>query len=93
MLTGKSGDTSIGLSTFEGNLWHISLHSTGLKGSKIKVTTLDILIGKQVGVIELNSDEIISLKSILFVGKVVPLLVWTDKDFKVLRIKIGRAHV
>lgn len=84
-----SGDIPFGLSSSENSLWYISLHAALLKGSKIKVTTLDLSTGKQAGIISLSSDnEAISSDMILHIGKVVPLLVWVDRAFKALKINV-----
>lgn len=84
-----SGDLPFGLSSSGNTLWYISLHSTNLKGYKIRVTTLDPSTGKQTGIIALNSDnEVISQDSILHIGEAVPLLVWADKAFKTLKINV-----
>ena len=96
-LTGYSGDTPFGLSSSTKSLYYISLHSALLKGYKTKVTELDQSTGKQTGQDTLNSDsEVTSENSILFNGanSATPLLVWTDKAFKALKINvIGTKHV
>ena len=96
-LTGYSGDTPFGLSSSTKSSYYISLHSALLKGYKIKVTELDTLTGKQTNQNTLGSDsEVTSTDSILFTGtkSAAPLLVWTDKTFKVLKTNIiGTKHV
>ncbi len=92
-----SGDTPFSLSSSTKSLYYISLHSALLKGYKIKVTELDSSTGKQTSQNTLGSDsEVTSEDSILFTGtkSATPLLVWTDKTFKVLKTNvIGTKHV
>ena len=90
-LNGDSGDISFGFSSTEGRLFYISLHSALLKGFKIKVMALDPSTGVQTDLTTLSSEnEIISPDSVLFVGTndVLPLIIWTDKAFKTLKINV-----
>ncbi len=93
----NSGDIPYGLSSFNGKFYYISLHRAILKGYKIKVTALDPITGAQSGVTNLSSDnEVTSPDSVLFVGtnSVVPLIIWTDKGFKTLKVNvIGKKYV
>lgn len=91
----RSGDIAVGLSTSNSRLWYISLHSALLKGSQIKVTALDPSTGKQTGLTRLSSDtELTTQDMILYIGNAIPLLIWTDKALKVLKINIiGTKHV
>lgn len=90
-LKGDSGDVSFGLSSAKGRLYYISLHSALLKGFKIKVMALDPSTGVQADLISLSSDnEIASPDSILYIGAndVMPLIIWSDKAFKTLKINV-----
>lgn len=92
-----SGDTPLGLSSSKENIFYISLHSALLKGHKIKVAALDAVTGAPAGVTTLSSDgEVTSSELVLFVGtnSVVPLIIWTDKGFRTLKVNvIGKKHV
>lgn len=96
-LTACSGDKSFSIASSSGNCFAISLHSALLKGYKIKVTALDVVTGKQGIQHTLSSEgEVISEDSILFVGSKAasPLLIWTDKAFKVIKVNIvGTKHI
>lgn len=96
-LTKYSGDAPFGLSSSTKSLYYISLHSALLKGYKIKVTELSPLTGKQATQHTLSSDsDVTSENLILFTGanSASPLLIWTDKVFKTLKINvIGTKHV
>ena len=74
------------------SLFYLSLHSALLKGSKIKITELDLSTGRQIGQPNLLSSEsdITSEESILTVGanSGVPFLIWTDKGLKTLKINV-----
>ena len=76
----------------QNRVFTISLHSTLLKGFKIKVTELAASDGKPVGQsISLNSDgDLASEASILHVGanSGIPFLVWTDNALKTLKVNI-----
>ena len=95
--TDDSGDKSYGVSTSGDKVYAVSLHSALLKGFKIKVTTLDVATGKEESQHTLSSEnEITSEDSILFVGanSASPLLVWTDKAFKTLKVNVlGTKHI
>lgn len=94
---GDSGDIPFGLSASHSSIYYISLHSALLKGYKIKVTAMDPLTGASSGHTVLSSDsEVTSADRILFVGTnhVMPLIIWTDKSFKSLKLNvIGKKHV
>lgn len=68
-----------------------------MKGYKITVTALDPISGRRTGQNTLSSDiEVSRPESILFVGanSASPLIVWTDKAHKVLKVNvIGSKHV
>lgn len=93
----SSGDVPYQVSTSASSIYYISLHSALLRGYKIAVTSLDPVTGRQTGQNILSSEsEVFSPDSILFVGanSASPLIVWTDKAHKVLRINIiGSKHV
>ncbi|SLM34812.1 Quinonprotein alcohol dehydrogenase-like superfamily [Lasallia pustulata] len=92
----ESGDIPFAVASSPTSVYYISLHSALLKGFKVKVTELDPVTGKETGQNTLSSDSDVSSEdSILFVGanSAAPLLVWTDKAFKVLKINnIGSKH-
>ncbi|MCJ1462207.1 hypothetical protein MMC07_000807 [Pseudocyphellaria aurata] len=96
-LKDDSGDTPLGLSFSKGIFHYISLRPTLLNGYKIRIAALDPLTGVQSVITTLSSDhEVTSLDSILFIGNnhVSPLIVWTDKDFKTVKVNvIGKKHV
>ena len=79
------------------NVYTISLHMALLKGYKIKVTEFNKGTGRQGSQHTLSSDgEVTSEDSILFLGSKThsPLLVWTDKAFKVFKVNIlGSKHI
>ncbi|KAI9731786.1 MAG: hypothetical protein M1834_004575 [Cirrosporium novae-zelandiae] len=87
----ESGDIPFQVSTSAAAIYCISLQSALLKGYKIKVTSLDILTGKQKDQYILSSDsEVTSPDSILFVGanSASPLIVWTDKAYRTLKVNV-----
>ena len=73
-------------------IFYISLHSTLLKGFKIKVTELSAVAGNSIDQsLSLASDsETASEESILHVGANdgIPFLIWVDKGLKNLRMNI-----
>lgn len=87
-----SGDTPFQLSTSPTVVYYISLHSPLLgAGSKLRVTSLSPVTGKKLDSYTLNSDsEIQAQSNILFAGAntAAPLLAWTDKANKVLKVNI-----
>lgn len=97
MLTSNSGDVPVGVASSPSSIYYISLHSALLKGFKIKVIALDPVTGKETGQNTLSSDsDVFSEDSVLFVGanSAAPLLVWTDKTFKALKMNIiGSKHI
>ena len=92
-----SGDIPYGVSASTGQVYYISLHSALLKGYKIKVTSLDVASGKQIGQNTLSAEsEVSSQEQILYLGAntVAPIVVWTDKAFKALKVNVlGSKHV
>ena len=93
----SSGDQAFGLSSTPEYIYTISLYSALLKGYKIKVTAFDIITGKQESQHTLSSDGEVTLEdAILYVGAKTasPLLIWTDKSFKTLKVNIiGTKHI
>lgn len=92
-----SGDAPYQVSASATNVFYISLHSTMLNGLKLKVTLLDPLTGRKVDQYSLGSEsELSTTETIIFVGanSACPLLAWTDKAHKTLKINIiGNKHV
>lgn len=89
-LTGSSGDVPFQVSSSPTTVFYISLHSPMLGGwTKLKVTSLSPITGKQIDQYTVNS-EIQSQEDILFAGanSAAPLLAWTDKSNKVLKVNI-----
>lgn len=93
----ESGDKPYGVSALGNKVYAIFLHSALLKGFRIKVIAFDGTTGKEESQHTLSSEsEVASKGSILFVGahSSSPLLVWTDKAFKILKVNIlGTKHV
>jgi hypothetical protein len=90
-LTYDSGDTPFQVSTSPTTIYYISLHTSMLGGSKLKVTSLSPITGKKIDQYTLSSDaEITTRDHILFAGAntAAPLLAWTDKANKVLKVNI-----
>ncbi|CAN9349006.1 unnamed protein product [Alternaria alternata] len=86
-----SGDTPFQVSTSPTTIYYIALHTPLLGGSKLRVTSLNPITGKKLDQYTLNSDtEISSRDRILFAGAntAAPLLAWTDKANKVLKVNI-----
>ncbi|KAJ5573708.1 uncharacterized protein N7459_008135 [Penicillium hispanicum] len=86
-----SGDIPFQVSSSPTEIFYISLQSALLKGSKIKVTSLDPVTGRQIRQQVLNSEsDITSPESVLFVGAntASPLIVWADKSQKTLKINV-----
>ncbi|KAI4917081.1 hypothetical protein J4E90_003587 [Alternaria incomplexa] len=86
-----SGDTPFQVSTSPTTIYYIALHAPLLGGSKLRVTSLNPITGKKLDQYTLNSDtEISSRDRILFAGAntAAPLLAWTDKANKVLKVNI-----
>ena len=92
-----SGDIPFQLSSSSTEIFYISLQSALLKGSKIEVTTLDSLNGRQKYQQTLNSEnDVTGPESIVFVGanSAAPIIVWTDKARKALKVNtIGTKQV
>ncbi|GME28890.1 Quinonprotein alcohol dehydrogenase-like protein [Neofusicoccum parvum] len=87
----NSGDVPFQISTSATAVYSISLHSTMLGGLKIKVTALNPLSGQKVDQYTLSSEsEVSTADDILFVGAntASPLLAWTDKSYKSLKVNI-----
>ncbi|KAF1957881.1 DUF1620-domain-containing protein [Byssothecium circinans] len=87
-----SGDVPFQVSSSPTTVYYISLHSPLLGGgSKLRVTSLSPITGKKLDSYTLNSEgEIASKDNILFAGAntAAPLLAWTDKAKKVLKVNI-----
>ncbi len=92
VLTVYSGDAPYALVPSEDRIYYLSFHSVLLKGFKIKMTELNASSGMQIGQPTLLSSdgEVTSEDLILHVGATsgVPILVWTDKAFKTLKINV-----
>ena len=85
----ESGDASFGISTALDKIYLVSLYSALLKGSKVKVTTLDSKDGAAKSTVTLSSEnEIQSPEAIklLQVHPSNPLIAWSDKDSKVVKV-------
>ncbi|KAL0258185.1 hypothetical protein SLS55_007357 [Diplodia seriata] len=93
----NSGDAPFQISTSATAIYSISLHSTMLGGLKLKVTSIDPVTGHKLDQYTLSSDnDIATTDDILFVGAntASPLLAWTDKTFKSLKVNtIGSKSV
>ncbi|KAF2032111.1 DUF1620-domain-containing protein [Setomelanomma holmii] len=86
-----SGDAPFQVSTSPTTVYYLSIHSPMLGGSKLKVTYLSPITGKKIDQVTLSSDAEITARShILFAGAntAAPLLAWTDKANKVLKVNI-----
>lgn len=86
-----SGDVPFQVSSSPTEVFYISLQSGMLKGSKIKVTALDLLSGRQTNQVILNSEsDITGPESVLFVGAntASPLIAWADKAQKSLKVNV-----
>jgi hypothetical protein len=90
-LTSDSGDEPHKLSAAGSTVHLISLHGAMLGGIKIKVTDIDALSGQKTDQHLLSSDsEVTSVDNVVFVGagSASPIVAWTDKAFKILKINI-----
>ncbi|KAJ4317259.1 hypothetical protein N0V94_005024 [Neodidymelliopsis sp. IMI 364377] len=87
-----SSDMPFQVSTSPTTIYYIALHSSMIgAGSKLKVTSLSPITGKKLDQYTLSSDtEIASRDHIIFAGAntAAPVLAWTDKSNKVLKINI-----
>ncbi|PVH97521.1 DUF1620-domain-containing protein [Periconia macrospinosa] len=87
-----SGDIPFQISTSPTTIYYISLHSPLLGGgSKLRVSSLSPITGKKIDSYQLSSEaEIHTKDNILFAGAntATPLLAWTDKAHKVLKVNI-----
>jgi hypothetical protein len=86
-----SGDVPHKLSAAGSTVHLVSLHGAILGGLKIKVTDIDALSGQKTEQHLLSSDnEVASPDNVLFVGagSASPIVAWTDKAFKVLKINV-----
>ncbi|PLB35782.1 uncharacterized protein BDW47DRAFT_59237 [Aspergillus candidus] len=87
----ESGETPFQVSSSSTEVFYISLQSGLLKGTKVKVTSLDPVTGRQTRQVTLNSESDVSgPESILFVGAntASPLIVWADKSQKTLKVNV-----
>ncbi|KAF2272386.1 DUF1620-domain-containing protein [Westerdykella ornata] len=85
-----SGDTPFQVSSSPTTIFYISLHTPMLGGwTKLRITSLSPITGKMTDHYTLNS-EISSREDMVFAGAntAAPLLAWTDKTNKVLRVNI-----
>ncbi|KKK13264.1 hypothetical protein AOCH_005561 [Aspergillus ochraceoroseus] len=86
----ESGDTPFQLSSSSTDVFYISLQSVS-KGYKIKVTSLDLLTGRQTQSQILNSESDVSgPESVIFVGAntASPLIAWVDKSYNTLKVNV-----
>ncbi|KAF2733784.1 DUF1620-domain-containing protein [Polyplosphaeria fusca] len=86
-----SGDTPLQISTSPTTVYYIALHTQLLGGAKLRVTSLSPITGKKIDQYTLSSEgEIQAPEHVLFAGAntAAPLLAWTDKSNKVLKINI-----
>ncbi|KAL1604886.1 hypothetical protein SLS60_004426 [Paraconiothyrium brasiliense] len=87
-----SGDTPFQVSSSPTTIYYISLHSPLLGGgSKLRVTSLSPITGKKLDSYTLSSDgEVYTKENILYAGAntAAPILAWTDKAHKVLKVNI-----
>jgi len=86
-----SGDTPFQVSTSPTTIYYISLHSSMLGGSKLRVTSLSPVTGQKLDQYTLSSDtEISASNNILFAGAntAAPLIAWTDRENRALNINI-----
>lgn len=92
-----SGDVPFQVSSSPTEVFLVSLQSALLKGSKIKVTSLDSVTGRQTAQHVLSTEnEVTGPEAVLFVGAntAAPLIAWTDKSQKTLKVNvIGTKHV
>lgn len=91
MLYTSSGDVPFQVSSSPTEVFYVTLQSALLKGYKIKATSLDSITGKQTYQQTLNSEnDVTGPDSIVFVGAntAAPLIVWTDKAQKVLKVNV-----
>ncbi|KAJ5184021.1 hypothetical protein N7492_001637 [Penicillium capsulatum] len=86
-----SGDIPFQVSSSPTEVFLISLQSALLKGTKIKVTSLDSVTGRQTAQHTLSTEnEVSGPDAVLFVGSnaAAPLIVWTDKSQKTLKVNV-----
>ncbi|KAF2433524.1 DUF1620-domain-containing protein [Tothia fuscella] len=86
-----SGDVPYKLASVGSTVYLVSLHSTLLGGLKIRITDIDAITGQKMDSHLLSSDgDVTSPENIVFVGmsSAAPILAWTDKTFKALKINI-----
>ena len=90
-LRSSSGEIPIALTSSTTSIFYISLTSSLLKGYKIKVTEVDpeTAIPKSQHTLR-SENELGSEESIFHVGSKTtsPVVVWSDKDFKTLKVNI-----
>ncbi|KAI9803243.1 MAG: hypothetical protein M1825_002034 [Sarcosagium campestre] len=87
----NSGDIPHQVSTSTTTVFLVSLHPTGKRAYRIKVTSLDPVTGTQLSQYTLSSDtDVTGADSVLFVGAntASPAVAWTDKDKKVLKVNV-----
>ncbi|KAL8767789.1 MAG: hypothetical protein Q9209_005783 [Squamulea sp. 1 TL-2023] len=92
-----SGDIPFGLIVTLEGVHYVALHSALLQGLKIRVTTLQPSSGVTSSSVTLSADKDISdASSIIPIGSkaTIPLLVWSDRSLRHLRINIlGSNHI
>ncbi|KAL6718889.1 hypothetical protein ACLMJK_003124 [Lecanora helva] len=88
----SSGDIPYAVLSSGNRIFYVSLHSTLVKGFKIKVTELSDANGIPVGSPTLLSSDsdVTSKESILYIGahSGIPVLIWADKTLKNMKINI-----
>ncbi|KAF2743084.1 DUF1620-domain-containing protein [Sporormia fimetaria CBS 119925] len=88
--TDSSGDTPSQVSSSPTTIFYVSLHTPLLGGwTKLKITALSPITGRSIEHVTLNS-EVDSSDDIIFAGAntAAPLLAWTDKSKKTLKVNI-----
>lgn len=90
LTTCRSGDTPFQVSTSPTTVFYIALHTPKLGTSKLKVTSLSPITGKKLDQYTFSDGEVQDPTHILFAGAntAAPLLAWTDKSNKALKINI-----
>jgi hypothetical protein len=87
---GESHDAPLQVSAVAGNIFLVSLHSSGA-GYDMRVTTLDPKTGKKTNDYKLSSHvDVSSPGDVLFVGanSAAPIVAWTDRAKKNLKINL-----
>lgn len=85
------GDTPFQVASSSTKVFYISLTTSVLGGYKIRITTLDPVTGKPTSQFSLGADsDLASISDIIFVGSntASPILAWTDKAKKTLKVNV-----